>query len=148
VTNFTIDTNILIYSIDSTDPAKHVIARTIVVSIYSNGGILPLQCLSEFCAACTKKKHLGPIQEIEEAAKQAIRSMRMEPSASEDLLTAMRFHRQHHIQFFDALLIATARRAGCTVFLSEDLQDGRNFDGITVRNPFRLSNEELGNILS
>ena len=38
---------------------------------------------------------------------------------------------------FDALLLATAREAGCTVLLSEDMQDGAEFDGVVVRNPLR-----------
>jgi predicted nucleic acid-binding protein len=37
---------------------------------------------------------------------------------------------------FDALLLATARQAGCTVALSEDMHDGARLDGIVVRNPF------------
>ena len=38
---------------------------------------------------------------------------------------------------FDALLLATAKEAGCTVALSEDKQDGSALDGIVVRNPLR-----------
>jgi hypothetical protein len=37
---------------------------------------------------------------------------------------------------FDALLLATARNAGCAVALSEDMHDGGTPLGITVRNPF------------
>jgi predicted nucleic acid-binding protein len=41
------------------------------------------------------------------------------------------------LSMFDALLLATAREAGCTVLLSEDMQDGAEFDGLVVRNPLR-----------
>jgi predicted nucleic acid-binding protein len=37
---------------------------------------------------------------------------------------------------FDALLLATARHAGCSIALSEDMHDGAELDGIIVRNPF------------
>jgi predicted nucleic acid-binding protein len=37
---------------------------------------------------------------------------------------------------FDALLLATARRAGCSIALSEDMHDGARLEGIVVRNPF------------
>ena len=37
---------------------------------------------------------------------------------------------------FDALLLATARQAGCSIALSEDMHDGAKLDGIVVRNPF------------
>jgi predicted nucleic acid-binding protein len=43
---------------------------------------------------------------------------------------------RYKVNFWDALLIAAARTAGCTVFLSEDLQAGQSFDGVRVINPF------------
>ena len=73
--------------------------------------------------------------------------MQIIPAAVEDLDPALQIHLQHNIQFFDALLIVTARRAGCTTFLSEDLQHGRDFDGITIRNPFVLSREDLASLI-
>jgi predicted nucleic acid-binding protein len=40
-------------------------------------------------------------------------------------------------QFYDALIIAAARAAGCGILFSEDLQDGQVIDGqLTIRNPF------------
>ena len=39
------------------------------------------------------------------------------------------------LNLFDALLLATARAAGCTVVLSEDMHDGGAFGGIAVRTP-------------
>ena len=40
-------------------------------------------------------------------------------------------------------LLATARQAGCTIALSEDMHDGARLDGIVVRNPF--ANRALAN---
>ena len=60
--------------------------------------------------------------------------MRVVPYSVDDLAAAMQIHQRHRIQFFDALLLATARRIGCNVMLSEDVQDGHDYDGITVRN--------------
>ncbi len=74
MTNFTVDTNILIYSVDPTDSTKHSIAKTVMTSVYSRGGSLPLQCLSEFYAACAKK-HLAPLDKIAEVVDRAINSM-------------------------------------------------------------------------
>ncbi len=39
------------------------------------------------------------------------------------------------MSLWDALLLATARAAGCTVVLSENMHDGGAFGGMTVRNP-------------
>jgi predicted nucleic acid-binding protein len=38
--------------------------------------------------------------------------------------------------YWDALLVATAREAGCSVMLTEDLADGANFGGVHIHNPF------------
>ena len=40
------------------------------------------------------------------------------------------------LSYWDALVLASARRLGCRWLLSEDFQAGRDFDGITVVNPF------------
>jgi predicted nucleic acid-binding protein len=34
------------------------------------------------------------------------------------------------------LVIAAAADAGCSVLLTEDMQHGRKFGGVTVQNPF------------
>jgi predicted nucleic acid-binding protein len=41
------------------------------------------------------------------------------------------------LAFWDALIVAAARSAGCQVLLSEDLQDGQDLGGIVVVDPFR-----------
>lgn len=41
------------------------------------------------------------------------------------------------IGFWDALLLASANAAGCSHFLSEDLNDGQAYGGAIVVNPFR-----------
>jgi predicted nucleic acid-binding protein len=40
------------------------------------------------------------------------------------------------LSFWDGLIVESARTAQCTVLYTEDLQNGRTFDGLTVRNPF------------
>jgi predicted nucleic acid-binding protein len=42
----------------------------------------------------------------------------------------------HRIGIWDAVILAAAAEAGCRVLLSEDLQDGFTWDGVTVVNPF------------
>jgi predicted nucleic acid-binding protein len=138
VISATVDTNILIYAVDVDSGAKHLISKRIVDSLGTNAGILPLQCLSEFYRATTRKQ-LIPSADAASIVQQFHAAMRTVPSSFEDLATAMQLHQQHGIQFFDALLIATAQRAGCTIFFSEDFQDGRDFGSTIVRNPFLLA---------
>lgn len=40
------------------------------------------------------------------------------------------------ISYWDAAIVEAACEAGCTTLLSEDLQDGMDFAGVRVVNPF------------
>ncbi len=58
------------------------------------------------------------------------------PSSQEDLVEAMTAHQTHNIPFFDALMWATAKRAGCTTLITEDFQTSRELGGVNFVNPF------------
>jgi predicted nucleic acid-binding protein len=40
---------------------------------------------------------------------------------------------------WDALILEAARSAGCSTLLTEDLQPGFRYQGVTVENPFRAA---------
>ena len=62
-------------------------------------------------------------------------------SADENTLNAaLAAALDHSISFWDAMLWATARQAGCDCILSEDFQDGRSLGGVTFLNPFEPRN--------
>jgi len=143
-----IDTNVLIYSIDSSDAAKQEIADGVVERLIAARGCMPLQCLSEFYALTTRKRLITPHQAervvermlmslVIVSAEALLMSLVIVSAEALDVVEAMHLQQQHGMQYFDALLIATARRVGCTLFLTEDMQHGRSFGGITVDNPFR-----------
>ena len=60
-----------------------------------------------------------------------------------DLAAAVVAVEQHGLSFWDAMLWATARRAGCRLLLSEDFQDGRDLGGVLFVNPFDPANRKL-----
>ena len=144
---FTADSNILIYSADRSSLAKQQIANRIVDALLLNKSPLPLQCLNEFYKIVTQKGHM-PAPDAELVARRFISLGQVIPASIDDATRAMALHQHHKIQFFDALLLATAARSGCTLFLSEDLQDNRTYDTITVRNPFLLSPADLTTLLA
>ena len=45
----------------------------------------------------------------------------------------------HRLHFWDAAILAAAAEAECRLLLSEDLQDGLVWRGVTVANPFAAS---------
>ena len=48
----------------------------------------------------------------------------------------MTLARDHQLGIWDAVILASAADAGCRLLLSEDLQDGFSWSGVTVANPF------------
>ena len=43
---------------------------------------------------------------------------------------------QYQVGYYDALIVAAARLAKCPVLFTEDLNDGQDYGGVRVRNPF------------
>jgi hypothetical protein len=46
---------------------------------------------------------------------------------------------RHRLSWWDSLVVGAAQLQGCALLLTEDLQDGRLYDGMTVRSPFALA---------
>jgi predicted nucleic acid-binding protein len=49
----------------------------------------------------------------------------------------------HQLATWDAVILAAAAEAGCRVLLSEDMQDGFAWGGVTIVNPFAPSPNSL-----
>ena len=65
-------------------------------------------------------------------------------AASEDtLLSAMDLACDHQFAIWDAIVVSTAADAGCRLLLSEDMQDGFVWRGLTIANPFAAQRHPL-----
>ncbi|HNQ06719.1 MAG TPA: PIN domain-containing protein [Tetrasphaera sp.] len=58
------------------------------------------------------------------------------PADAELVVRAAETSTSHQVSIWDAMIIETARLAGCATLYSEDLQDGLIVRGVTVQNPF------------
>jgi predicted nucleic acid-binding protein len=140
---YTLDTNILIYAVDRSGGAKHRVAIEIVDCSIERSCILTVQALAEFVFAVTRKALIPR----EEAVAQARDWLTVFPIVAADgnaprgrlqrhKTAAYSAIEQERFGLFDALLLATAAQAGCTIALSADMHDGARRDCIVVRNPF------------
>jgi predicted nucleic acid-binding protein len=132
---FTLDTNILIYSIDSKADIRGPVARQIIDLALRGDCWLTLQAVSEFYAATTRKGHMPPA----EAAAQAGDWIDLFPcitASSAAVRAALGAASGQRASYWDALLIATAAEGGCMAVLTEDLADGTVLDGVRIVNPF------------
>jgi predicted nucleic acid-binding protein len=91
--------------------------------------------LSEFYVAATKK--LAMKSEEAEAVIQDLGGWTIHRPSHADLLLAARLHRRYQVAWWDALIIHSAIELGCGLLWTEDLQEGRRYGTVTVRNPFR-----------
>lgn len=129
---FSIDTNVLVYSIDKEAGTRHEQSRALV----DRDCILTVQALAEFFHAVTRKDKMP----LADAAAMVHDWMLLFPVAAADGRTldqAIRLKREHGFAFWDALLVQTARSAGVTRLLTEDMQDGRTIGTLRLENPFK-----------
>jgi predicted nucleic acid-binding protein len=132
-----VDTNIIVYAYDRDAGRKHEIARDLMIGLWSAaGGVLSTQILQEFYVTVTRKI-VSPL--TREAAREIIKDYLTWEVVSNDgdaVLEAIDIETGESISFWDALVVAAAKRGGAEVLLSEDLSEGRKFGAIVVRNPF------------
>ena len=57
-------------------------------------------------------------------------------TSSSVLLAAMALAKDHQLGIWDAVMLSAAADAACRLLLSEDLQEGFTWRGVTVTNPF------------
>jgi predicted nucleic acid-binding protein len=134
------DTNILIYASELADPeGRNAVALDLMDKVASQGAIIPLQVVGEYINACRRKQIIA----LQSACDRANfwMDVYITPAASPyDYIEAASLAVGFNLQYFDALILTVARRAGATVLLSEDMHDGMDADGIRVINPFVAAN--------
>ncbi len=141
----TLDTNVLVYALNRRDE-KHAVASEIVVRAARGDCVQTLQSLCESFHVITRKFHVQEVEAIGLVERLKAR-FRIVAADQPHLDDAMRVVREHQISFWDALMWATARAAGCRAMLSEDMQDGRDLEGVRFINPFRPENRELVDLI-
>lgn len=130
-----LDTNVLLYAFSTAprDAAKATIARDWISR--EDWGV-PVQVLQEFYVNAIRApgalSHDDALAMIEEIASSR-------PVAATDLPLlrhALQLKDRYGIAYWDAAVVAGARRLGASVLVTEDLSDGQNYGGVRVVNPF------------
>ena len=132
-----VDTNVLVYAYDADSGAKHTMARERLEELWENeSGSISTQVLQEFYVTVTRKL-TRPMSR--RSAREVIATYATWPVRRpevDDLVEASELEERHHLSFWDALIVVAARRSGAEVLLTEDMQEGRRFDGLLVASPF------------
>ena len=132
-----VDTNVLLYAI-SRDPAEQDKAKRANDILTDRDLALSVQVLQEFYVQATRASRPDAIGH--DQAVRLIQSFRRFPVqyvTSGILMAALDARQRFQLSYWDAAIIEAARAMGCPEVLSEDLNDGQDYGGVRVTNPFR-----------
>lgn len=132
---FSIDTNILILSIDRDAGTRHEQSRTLVDALAERDRVLTVQALAEFFHAVTRKDEM-PLDQATAMVGDWLVRFPVAVADGRTLREAMRLKSERGFAFWDALLVQSARAAGVTRLLTEAMQDGQTVGGPRLENPF------------
>jgi predicted nucleic acid-binding protein len=130
-----VDTNVLVYSIDPTDPHKRDAATEI---LRRRDLALSCQVLQEFIVQVTSARKVWAIS-LDEAAT-FVRSWSRFPIIETTVALvdrSLEISRRYRLHYWDSAVLAAAAAAGADALLTEDLQHGQVVGGVRIVNPFR-----------
>jgi len=133
-----VDTNILLYAV-SRDPEELHKAERARGILTERDLALSVQVLQEFYVQATRASRSDPLTHAQ-ASKLVETFLRFQLVAvtREIMLAAMTARQRFQISYWDAAILEAARSLGCDTVLSEDLNDGQDYAGVQVENPFRI----------
>jgi predicted nucleic acid-binding protein len=131
-----LDTNILVYAYDVSDPAKQAVAQNLVRKAVAGGFLISTQVLAEFAATLLHKLTPPPSSEDVVALLDTLAPIRLIAPDHDMIRRAVEAKAAYGIHLYDGMIVAAAERAGCERIWSEDLNPGQKYFGVLVANPF------------
>lgn len=129
-----LDTNILVYAESVSGVEKGRTARDLMDRLGADA-VVSLQAVAEFYNVMTLKARI-PAAEARGLAEQVVGFYETVATTEAVLTEALELAQQHRLRIFDSIILSAAAEAGCNLLLSEDMQDGFVYRGVTVANPF------------
>jgi predicted nucleic acid-binding protein len=135
---FFLDTNIFVYTFDSTAPAKATRAIALVKrAIETRTGVVSYQVVQEFFNVALRKfENPMTAAEADQYLAATFRPLLAVHSSPALFSEALRLASKFQLAWFDSLIVAAAIEAECDALYSEDLQHGQRLESVTVTNPF------------
>ncbi len=135
--NFFLDTNILIYSFDSTAPEKQAAAQSLIKRALDGEGCISWQVIQEFSNAALKKfSKPMPIEQLAAFIDRVLLPLCTVWPDERVYREALTMKMETGYSWYDSLMATSALRSGVSILYSEDLQDGRVLRNMKISNPF------------
>lgn len=135
-----VDTNVLVYLRDPSDPGKQRRAAEWFTRLWDDGtGRISWQVLQEFHVVMTRK--LDPPAERGRVRDDvmALTTWSPVPTGPAVVESAWAIEDRFGLSWWDSLVVSQALVSGARTLLTEDLQDGQEIDGLRIVNPFEHS---------
>ena len=132
-----VDTNVLVSARDASEPEKQQQAQAWMNHLWATRtGRTSVQVLNEYYVTVTRK--LSPGLDLATARADVVDLGAWKPAAVDEATIAAAFELEDRfsLSWWDGLVVAQAISLRCDRLLTEDLQEGQRFDGVTVTNPF------------
>ena len=132
-----LDTNVLIYAYDVSEPAKQKRAQDLLrTGLRSGQTYVSAQVLGEVFVVLTRKI-LQPMTTSDAiAVVQGIGKLEVVEIGVLAVNLALHLVASGALSYWDALIVAAARLGGCSILFSEDMNAGQTFDTVAIANPF------------
>ncbi len=135
---FFLDTNIFVYAQTMSEPQKQPVAAALIVEALRTGrGMISSQVVQEFLHVATR--HAAPVFGPDEATDyltKVLWPLCGHFPSRQFYERALQIRATTGYSLYDALIVAAAVESGCRTLYSEDLQHGRQVQGLTILDPF------------
>jgi predicted nucleic acid-binding protein len=130
-----LDTNVLAYAEGTNGALMRDRALKLIQRLPPGAIVLPAQTLGELFNVLVRKAKRRPGR-----AREAVLSWRdaysVVDTSAAVIVNAMDLASDHGLTIWDSVVLAASAEAECRLLLSEDLQEGFTWRGVTVTNPF------------
>jgi predicted nucleic acid-binding protein len=130
-----LDTNVLAYAENTNGVEMRDAALALLERLPVEQTLIPVQALGELFAVLVRKARRSRTH-----AREAVLHWRdtfsLIETSPDVILMALELTITHQFGWWDAVIMAAAGDTGCRLLLSEDLQDGFTWSGVTIVNPF------------
>lgn len=137
-----LDSNVLACAEGVNGVARKKTALEVITRLPEQSTFLPVQVLGELFHVLVRKAGRSPKQ-----ARTAILNWQdvfpLIETSSSIMLAATDLAADHHLGIWDAVILSASAAAGCRLLLSEDMQPGFTWSGVTVANPFAEERDDL-----
>jgi predicted nucleic acid-binding protein len=139
-----VDTNVLLYAKDTSAPSKQTQAQTWLSALNArDAAVLSAQSLREYYNNALRQDRSAPAVLALRRELIVLDALVPDTLRIDRMAEAWALQDRHRLSFWDGMLMASALAAGCSVYLSEDMNAGQKVETLRIVNPFQTAPEDL-----